>query len=200
MIRPQSSSSPPNVATPAGREIIAAELPKPVQARNGEIPLPPTISLDGMLALSPYKQKTDVKLPSVQSFAIDERSSDTVRLVWPRPQGTSPTYEVETRVTVYNRVKKRLECVWVPAKRVRFALVDDKVSAVVSGLQPDSYYIFRVFTLGANGTHSLPSKELGARTKRATMSVGTMINLGVATLALSGGFAIFTMLRRERLL
>ncbi len=196
----KAPSTPASVATPAGRELVAAEVSKPARGRNGEIPLPPMISLDGMLALSPYKLKTDVKLPTVPRFLVDETTDRTARLVWPPPQGSPPVYEVETRITAFDTVKKRLECVWVPVKRVKFSIVDQRVVAEISGLQPESYYLFRIFTLGANGTNSLPSRELGARTKRSTMTVGTVINLGVSGLVLGGGFAIFSMLRREQLL
>ncbi|MBU6302548.1 MAG: hypothetical protein KGS60_13415 [Verrucomicrobia bacterium] len=191
---------PASVATPAGREIIASEAPGSVTGRNGAIPLPAMISLDGLLAFSPHKLKTDVKLPRVPVFAVRETTAHSARLVWRQPQGNSEGYEVETRLTVFNGAKQRLECVWVPTKKVRFSLADGVVTAEVSGLQPESYHLFRIFTLGADGTNSLPSRELGARTKRATLSTGTIINLGVAGLVIGGGIAIFTMLRRERLL
>ena len=191
---------PASVSTQTGRELNSPEAPNSVTGRNGEIPLPPMISIDGMLALSPHKLKTDVKLPKVPIFAVKETTAKSALLVWRQPQGDAPRYEVETRIIAFNGAKKQLECLWVPTKQVKFSLADQIVTAEVSGLQPESYHLFRIFTLGANGTNSLPSRELGARTKRATLSTGTILNLGVAGLVIGGGVTIFMMLRRERLL
>jgi len=99
---------------------------------------------------------------------------------------------VEARSTLFNREKQRPECIWIPARKVKFTVADTYVTAEVTGLQADSYYLFRVFAMGETGTNSLPSKEVGVRTRRATVSTSTLVNVGVLGMVLAAGGGIFS--------
>jgi hypothetical protein len=186
-------------AGPAGLStLVSSPLPS-ARGQNGEIALPPMVSLDGLIASSPYKLKTDVTLPTVPVFRVHHTTASRALLVWQRPKDFQANYEVEVRGLAFNPSTQQEECVWIPASNVKLTVADAYVTAEVRGLRADSYYIFRVFVVGPNGTNSLPSRESGARTMPATISLATLINLGFAVLALAGGAGFYFHFRREAL-
>ncbi len=54
--------------------------------------------------------------------------------------------------------------------------------AEVKGLQPDGFYLMRLFTMSANGANSLPSEEIGVRTNVEQMEVGMQMLIGLVAL------------------
>jgi hypothetical protein len=195
----RAAATPAGIGDLRGAASSLPKVPQKVQGRNGSIALPPMISQDGLIAYSPYKTKTDVKLPTVPLFRVHHTTTRSALLVWPRPkelQGAI-SYEVEARTTLFNPASRRPECVWVPAKKMKLTVEPTYVTAEVRGLDPDSHYLFRVFTLGPEETHSLPSRESSARTLPITFSLDTMLNLGIATILLGAGAGLYLHFRRD---
>lgn len=176
---------PPTADQIKRRESILKELPISVTGKAGEIPLPNYITRDGMLSLSPFKLKTDPRLPKIPRFTVYKSGPTSVSLLFARPKGMHETYGVELRATRYNAKEDRFEAIWLPYKKVKYIEEEKYVIAEVKGLQPQSFFSLRVFTMGPGGTNSFPSEEFGVRTQAREMSLGMQMVIGLGALVVT---------------
>lgn len=190
----QSQLARPLTAEDLRRQDLAREIDASVTGEIGKIPLPVTLARDGMLAFSPYKKKTDPTLPRISRFGVIKSKPTTVNLVFRTPTGKDfSEYALEMRITRANPEKRRYEAVWIPYHNVKFIDKGELVVAELFGLKPDAYYLMRLFTMGENGTNSLPSEEFGTRTPVGEMSLGMQMLIGLIALIIvsSGGMMMY---------
>ncbi len=164
------------------RTLILKEIKPVIRGVTGQIPLPKTLARDGLLAISPFKLKTDATLPRIAKFEVSAAEPKKVSLMFSRPRGRQTDYALELRTTRYNQEKKRFEAIWIPYEKVKFFEHETFVAAEVTGLQPDGFYLMRLFTMGENGTNSLPSVEIGVQTTVERMEVGMQMLIGLVAL------------------
>jgi len=182
----QSSSRPPTLDDIRARDNMVSELNRtPVRVNEqGYMALPPMVTRDGMMSFSPFRQKTDVRLPRVKKVGYAAKESTGLTLIWSRPDDMHANFGVEIRGTRLNKEKQRYEAVWVPYKKVKYELNDKTVLATVRGLRPDSTYYFRAFSVGPDETSGLPSPEVIVRTDVQLANYGSIMILGLIVLVL----------------
>lgn len=195
----RNRKEPPTLTQLENRQAMLDRIPTVVRGEAGKIALPPSITRDRLLAYSPFKTKTDIELPMIEKFNPRNVFPESIELIWPRPGGHEE-FEVEARITKFNPDSKRYECIWFPLQEVEYKLNEEVVIATINGLQPDTFYMFRVFSMGPGGTNSLPSLDFGVRTapppSRAGLA-GILAIVGVVLIVVLG-FGIY--MRRAGLL
>lgn len=181
------------------RQSLVDSIPSSVVGIAGRIPLPPMITRDRLLAYSPFKTRTDTNLPKIEKFGLREAKTDSLELIWPRA-GNHENYEVEARITKFNPKNKRYECIWFPLQEAEYKLEEELVIAELTGLQPDTYYMFRVFSKGPDNTNSLPSVEFGMSTLAPPSRAGMagILAIGGVVISVLSGFFIY--MRRSGLI
>lgn len=192
-------AAPPTLEQLQDHESLFQDLPTLVSGEYGQMALPPMLTRDRLLAHSPFKTKTDIRLPQIPRFTISQTTPKSIELIWMRPD-EHEEFEVETRITRFNQEKKRFEAIWIPCPEVHYKVKDFAARAEVKALQPASYYHFRVFSKGEGGTNSLPSEEFGAYTKAPPRRLDLFVYLSVGGIVLSAFTVFFLYMRRTGLL
>ncbi|MCB1233958.1 MAG: choice-of-anchor D domain-containing protein [Verrucomicrobiae bacterium] len=100
-------------------------------------------------------------------------------IAWPMPDTGPADYEIEMRAVRTNPENYTIESVWAPYHDVEFERGRDTVRTTIRGLNPNTTYEFRVFTLGSGGLVSEPL-AFAAATRRPMDWTWIYLGTGIA--------------------
>lgn len=188
----QKSVSPAN-----DPNALLDEVPKQVKVgKDGFVALPKTVSEDGFIVHSPFRKKTNPKMPRIEKVGLLSPEANSVGLIWEVSDGFDGTYGVEIRGTIFNKTDQRYEAVWLPYDKVKLEIGSDVVKAKVHGLGPDSNYNLRVFTVAGDGSSGIPSRGVVASTTVNTDEMPTWMIVSLVLLVFLAAGISYTMLKR----
>ncbi len=182
------------------REALREDIQPVVKGKNGAMPLPVSLTRDGMLSISPFRKQLDLLVPRVERITVFKAASKSAELVWKRPSPYANLFEMEIRTVRFNESKKRFEVVWVPWEKVSFNVEEAKVFATLKALEPQAYYVFRAFHVKEDGRHSFPSDEVAVHTRPVAPAMDAL-GITFITTMITGSLGVgYFLLQRQGLL
>ncbi|MFK5923078.1 MAG: hypothetical protein QM496_12935 [Verrucomicrobiota bacterium] len=159
----KKSSDPSSADTPLAKRPLPAlsSLPPLPDPETGEDHRSPS----GFYTRDYVTREFSNNIPSPTSLALHKADLHELVFAWKLPSPDLVVFELDMRQMLINQSNFGIESVWVPFHDVDFTRTDDMIYASIKGLDPSSFYEFRILTVGTAGKYSQPSQAFGARTQ-----------------------------------
>ncbi|MDF1853456.1 MAG: fibronectin type III domain-containing protein [Verrucomicrobiales bacterium] len=144
------------------------------------------------------ERQQNPELRSPEDLAVVEAGSSSLTLGWTAPPNSQLNdFEIELLGMVQDGGDGFPRSVWLPMREVEFERVDRLVKARMTGLQPNSAYYIRVFTLDENGRASNPSEAMEVLTELPMDWTYIYLSFLIAFVALLG-FGVWKVIQGRR--